>query len=78
MENSTGSEEDSEILKNQKKQSNTTSDGTSAVVVPRLKKMNNDHQDKRMYKIVLTGGILNFLTNFILVDIMLLVLHLRD
>ncbi|XP_037805957.1 TRPL translocation defect protein 14 isoform X1 [Lucilia sericata] len=42
----------------QDKSSNASAEGTPVVDIPRLKlkKVNNDHHEKRVYKIVLTGG----------------------
>lgn len=56
------SKKESEAMDNHENDSNsnTTSEGTPVVENPRktlkLKKMNNGQQEKRVYRIVLTGG----------------------
>lgn len=60
MDKTTSSTKESATMENHKNESNsnTPSQGTAVVEIPRLKlkKMNNGHQEKRVYKIVLTGG----------------------
>lgn len=61
MEKSGVNKQDPKEVENHENDSNSksTSDGTAVVDIPRnkLKKINNEHPDKkRVYKIVLTGG----------------------
>lgn len=72
MEKSGVNKQDPKEVENHENDSNSksTSDGTAVVDIPRnkLKKINNEHPDKkRVYKIVLTGGWYFFLHSILFI-----------